>query len=197
MSLSLIPSTDFRTMAWKNGGGTTIEMLTSPDGAGLANFDWRISMARVETNGPFSSFEGIDRTICILDGAGLVLKPHQRGSVILDTRSAPFAFPGDLPLDAFLIDGPITDLNIMARRGRFRAFVSRLSGPDVIDVTTVAATTLLLTGYALEARCGNQHVTAEAKDLIRLDGTGLTCSLSAVSDDQHISLHLIELWPIA
>ena len=50
-------------MPWKNGGGETAEIAVSPPGAALDDFDWRLSMARVETDGPFSAFPGIDRTL--------------------------------------------------------------------------------------------------------------------------------------
>ena len=30
---------------WKNGGGTTREVAVSPEGAGLDDFAWRISLA--------------------------------------------------------------------------------------------------------------------------------------------------------
>ncbi|MBV9975040.1 MAG: HutD family protein, partial [Hyphomicrobiales bacterium] len=52
-----------RRMPWKNGGGETTEIIASPEGAGLDEFDWRISMARVATDGPFSRFAGVDRTL--------------------------------------------------------------------------------------------------------------------------------------
>jgi environmental stress-induced protein Ves len=61
----------YRTMPWKNGGGTTIEIARSPEppeGAGLDDLDWRVSMARVDGPGPFSRFEGVDRTLAVLDG---------------------------------------------------------------------------------------------------------------------------------
>jgi environmental stress-induced protein Ves len=47
-------------MPWKNGGGETTEIAVFPDGAGLSDFDWRVSMARVDGDGPFSSFPGIE-----------------------------------------------------------------------------------------------------------------------------------------
>ena len=60
-------------MRWKNGGGETAEIAVSPPGAALDAFDWRLSMAKVETDGPFSAFPGIDRTLAILEGEGIRL----------------------------------------------------------------------------------------------------------------------------
>ena len=51
-------------MPWKNGGGSTTELLVEPAGATLqTGFRWRLSMAALETSGPFSRFEGHDRTM--------------------------------------------------------------------------------------------------------------------------------------
>ena len=66
----ILRAAGYRVMPWKNGGGTTTEVAVSPDHAGLEDFDWRISMARVETSGPFSSFAGIDCTLSVLEGEG-------------------------------------------------------------------------------------------------------------------------------
>ncbi|WP_210147850.1 HutD family protein [Aromatoleum petrolei] len=32
-------------MLWKNGGGVTLEVALQPAGAGLTDFDWRVSSA--------------------------------------------------------------------------------------------------------------------------------------------------------
>ncbi|MBT9292126.1 HutD family protein [Hyphomicrobiaceae bacterium 22] len=103
---------------WKNGGGVTTEIAVFPDGAGLDDFDWRLSAAEVASDGPFSTFPGIDRIIGILAGDGLILTVEGIGTVRLNPRSDPFAFPGDAPTDGQLAGGPVTDLNLMVRRGR-------------------------------------------------------------------------------
>ena len=89
-------------------------------GAGLDDFDWRISMARVEAGGPFSAFPGVDRTLSILEGEGIVLDIEGRERVTLTGASAPYSFPADAVTNAELVAGPITDLNVMTRRGRYR-----------------------------------------------------------------------------
>ena len=76
--MQVVRAASYRRMPWKNGGGETIEMLASPAGVSLETFDWRISMASVVADGPFSSFAGIDRTLGIIDGAGLVLSRNRR-----------------------------------------------------------------------------------------------------------------------
>ena len=53
-------------MPWKNGGGVTSELARSPQ---ADEFDWRLSVAEVATDGPFSQFPGIDRLLVLLSGA--------------------------------------------------------------------------------------------------------------------------------
>ena len=64
---------DYRSTSWKDGGGRTTEIVSYPHGAGLDRFIWRASVADVERNGPFSGFPGVDRTLVLLQGAGLIL----------------------------------------------------------------------------------------------------------------------------
>ena len=116
-----------RRMPWKNGGGETIEIAVHPPGAGLSGFDWRISMASVVADGPFSRFEGIDRTLAVLTGHGMDLEIEGMGRRSLTAGSDPLAFPADAPTGARLHDGAITDLNVMTRRGAFRHRVARVT----------------------------------------------------------------------
>jgi uncharacterized protein len=122
--MRILRAENYRRMKWKNGGGETAEIAVSPEGAGLDDFDWRVSMARVEAGGPFSLFPGVDRTLSILEGDGIVLDIEGRQPVTLTSASAPYGFSADAATNAELIGGPITDLNVMTRRGRWRHQVS-------------------------------------------------------------------------
>src|SRR5687768_10431330 len=81
---------------WKNGGGVTREIAAHPPGASLADFEWRMSIAEVAGDGAFSRFEGVDRCIALLDGAGMQLRSSD-GTVDkrLDQPLAPFFFDGE------------------------------------------------------------------------------------------------------
>ena len=109
--MRLLKAADHRRMPWKNGAGETIEIAVHPEGAGLDVFDWRVSMASVAVDGPFSVFPGIDRTLAILDGAAMVLDIEGLGRQRLTPQTAPLAFPADAPTSARLEDGPIADLS--------------------------------------------------------------------------------------
>ena len=109
-----------RPRPWQNGGGSTREIVCWPTGAGLDDFDWRVSIASVAASGPFSVFAGVDRTIMLLAGDGLRLQAPGLDH-LLDTLHAPFAFSGDAALHCTLLGGESTDLNAMSRRTRGRA----------------------------------------------------------------------------
>jgi len=110
---------------WKNGGGVTREIVCWPPGAGMDRFDWRISIAHIASDGPFSAFAGVDRVITLLEGAGVRL--HTADHAIdhrLDTPLAPFAFAGEAPIQADLLNGDCHDFNVMTRRAVCHADVS-------------------------------------------------------------------------
>lgn len=114
-------------MPWKNGLGMTREIHRA-DGADGAML-WRVSMAGIASDGPFSAFPGYDRHLMVLSGEGLLLHGLGEGSVRLEPSSAPVAFSGDAPVSARLIGGAVTDFNLFARRGLLR---SSLAVEDVV-----------------------------------------------------------------
>lgn len=124
---------------WKNGGGTTSEVIVFPPNAGFDNFGWRVSIARVDSSGPFSVFAGIDRHLAMLQGR-VVLKISGRAPVEISPETHPVSFPGDVPTEADVMEGPATDLNVMTRRGAFRATMTRrkLEGRIAFVRTTLA-----------------------------------------------------------
>ncbi len=128
---------DRRAVPWKNGGGVTHEIAAFPPGARLDTFDWRISMATVERAGPFSTFEGVDRTLTLLVGS-LSLQYPEAELVALDERSDPFSFDGGTACFGAPSRVVATDLNVMVRRGWAKAHVRRLSGPASIPCVGTA-----------------------------------------------------------
>ena len=114
---------EYRRMPWKNGGGLTTEIASYPPRAALDAFDWRVSMADVARDGPFSKFTGIDRTIVLMAGAGMRLA-GAGGVVELRAPLEPFAFRGEDPIECTLVDGAVRDFNLMLRRGRARGGVA-------------------------------------------------------------------------
>jgi len=155
--MRIIRAADCLVMPWKNGGGTTTEIAVAPEGASLNDFDWRISMAHVGQDGPFSSFPDIDRTLSVLTGAGITLAFGDGERIRLDRSSAPYPFAADRAVDGVLVDGPIDDLNVMSRRGRWRhrveriAIASSLTASDGLLVLVARKGAWLVNGAALPA----------------------------------------------
>jgi environmental stress-induced protein Ves len=114
---------DYRRTAWKNGGGRTTEVVVYPPRADLEGFIWRVSVADVARDGPFSTFPGVDRTLVLLAGAGFSLTG---GDVPLELRAQyePVTFAGDVALECRLHDGAVRDFNLMVRRGAARGELS-------------------------------------------------------------------------
>ncbi len=115
----------YRAMPWKNGGGTTYEVLTEPADSGFDDFQLRLSMAVVATSGPFSAFGGIDRTLTVIDGR-VKLAVAGRPPVVLSAVSDPMRFSGDDTASGELSSGPALDFNVMTRRSCGRHAVTRL-----------------------------------------------------------------------
>jgi len=90
---------------------------------------WRLSIADVASDGPFSKFHGIDRWIMVVSGKGMELTIEGLGAKRLDRPFEPLFFPGDAKTDCRLIDGPIRDFNFMIARsfGRGTLHVSQLT----------------------------------------------------------------------
>jgi environmental stress-induced protein Ves len=171
--IRLLRAADHRTMPWKNGGGSTTEIAVAPAGASIDDFDWRVSTATVAADGPFSLFPGVDRVLALLEGAGLDLDGADplRGPVRLDPHSAPVTFGADLPVAARLHRGPITDLNVMTRRGRFAARIWRAAAGQMPVVIGAGGTVLL---FAMTpSRVDFDGLTIpplSPRDVVRLDG---------------------------
>jgi environmental stress-induced protein Ves len=119
--MRILRAADRIATPWKNGGGMTREVAVWPPGAGMDDFDWRVSLADVAADGPFSAFMGVDRVLTVVEGQGLVLDLEGQATP-LDVLS-PFAFPGEATVAARLTAGPIRDLNVMVRRGVWTAGV--------------------------------------------------------------------------
>jgi environmental stress-induced protein Ves len=122
--------TDCPVMPWKNGGGSTTELAIFPAGATLADFDWRISSASVAADGPFSVFEGLDRSLALLQGGpmDLMLDGAKRHSLPPD--GTVFCFAGERAVSATLPAGPVVDLNVMTRRAGWSHKLLRLAEAD-------------------------------------------------------------------
>lgn len=123
--MRILRAADRTATPWKNGGGLTREVAVWPPGAGFDDFRWRISLAEMDMDAPFSVFAGVDRILAVLQGQ-LRLSFADGATVTLWPRSAPFPFAGESPVTGCVVAGPVLDFNVMTRRGAVGSTVKRL-----------------------------------------------------------------------
>ncbi|MCY1212191.1 HutD [compost metagenome] len=140
--LSLVPA-----QPWKNRGGVT---------RALAEIDneWRVSLANVDANGPYSRFEGMTRLSLVIEGKGVVLH-NREGRVALEYH-VPALYDGALDWTASLIEGPVAALNIMARKDRYLPSASILTTPMTLPQGAAA---VILSG---NSRCTTRLADSDA-----------------------------------
>ncbi|CAN7230292.1 HutD/Ves family protein [Caulobacter sp. LjRoot300] len=180
--MRILRAADRVATPWKNGGGVTREVAAWPPGAGLDAFDWRVSLADVAADGPFSTFPGVDRILTVIAGDGLVLEIDGQG-VRLEPR-APLAFPGKAAVAARLPAGPVRDLNVMVRRGAWTATVQPWRGGRIVATDGPVLVVLL----------------EDAEDFAALDGVfidvGETATLDIPAEARALTVTLRPTSPI-
>jgi environmental stress-induced protein Ves len=138
----LIQYASLRTAPWKNGGGSTTEIAISPLGAGFDDFEWRVSLATIAQDGPFSSFPGIDRSLALVAGDGVLLDFGDERFVLSPSEPL-IEFAGEDQVHATVTGPHTTDFNVMTRRGQCRHRLELLVVTGKEALKRRSATTLL------------------------------------------------------
>lgn len=153
---------------WKNGGGTTREVAVSPDGAGLDDFAWRVSLAELREPGAFSSYPGVSRSLLLLEGEPVRLDIDGEPTVLVrggevvhfDGAARVFATPAGVALDA----------GVMSRDARCRQHTRlvTLRGDGVLRRTAAEGLLLLVEGDPLRVRTSaGEEATLGPHDALR------------------------------
>jgi hypothetical protein len=121
----LIRLADAAPQPWRNGGGTTRELLAWPSAHA---WRLRVSVADVARDGPFSPFPGVERWFAVLDGNGVELATGGQ-SHRLTADVPPMRFSGEAATTCRLLDGPTRDLNLMLRGMRGGMFACLAGEP--------------------------------------------------------------------
>lgn len=121
----IIPSNEYRRLRWKNGAGWTREIcacrMDGREGIDAAEWDFRLSIAEIEADAPFSSFPGVERELVLLNGNGLRLRFDDGGLQTLLPPHDRARFAGECALTGQLVDGRTEDFNLMWRRDAVQA----------------------------------------------------------------------------
>jgi hypothetical protein len=140
---------EFQTNPWKNGGGVTHEIARDAVGEG---WQWRISIAEVGADGPFSLFPGMTRILTVIDGAGIDLLSADG---LMEARLyRPVFFPGDLDVTARLVGGPVRNLNLIYDANAIEAAVEVILGPATLTCAAGTVGFLCLSGAVTVAGDG-------------------------------------------
>lgn len=125
MNVSIARFAHIAPTPWKNGLGVTTQLAIHPDDATADAFEWRVSIAQVERSTRFSVFEGIERSLAVLQGELTLIRANAL-PVKLSPDSVPVRFLGDVAAEGHVESGPVLDLNVMTQRARWRASLRRM-----------------------------------------------------------------------
>ena len=153
---------------WKNGGGSTTELALCPPGAGLDDFDWRLSVASISRSGAFSIFNGIERTLVLLVGDALALSINGAPAVQLSAAAALIGFAGEAHVQAS-VNAPSRDFNVMTRRSTCRHNVRLLGLPVQLEHGAGITVLFLARGAQAIVQLGAESVTLRRFDALLLD----------------------------
>lgn len=166
-----LPQAKYRSVPWRNGGGVTSEIAVEPEGATVdSRFLWRLSLARIDRSGPFSAFDGYDRTIALITGAGMVLNFGERGSARVDKPMQPLAFSGEWAPGCALIGGPTEDFNVMTDRQRIRHRVERLEASPTPRTLQIAPTLAIFPTSSATLSVDGGPMQLGARDTLIVEG---------------------------
>ena len=160
---------DYQRMRWKNGGGWTTELAASSQ-SGADAFDWRISIAEIESDGAFSTFPDCDRYIALLDGLGMRLTFDRAEPAELRERLRFVRFAGEWQTHGQLVSGPVRDFNVIVRRGAIQAEVWHrpLVGPMVFLAEAGVSWFVFVAGGSAQIKNRNEAEALEAGDSLLL-----------------------------
>jgi uncharacterized protein len=165
MTVLHLPLAGGRRMPWANGGGFTREILRSP--IDTSTYDWRLSQADIDSDGPFSIFHGLMRELVLLSGALRLTFDETGHDVELTKPCDRIRFAGGSPVNAQLIDGRVRDLNIIWDPLRFSVEVHSFDLNE--EVKTISChETLLVYIAAGTFDCRDVHL--REGDTLRIDG---------------------------
>ena len=134
--LQSFSSKDFKIMPWTNGGGTTTELFRIENSL-ASSFLFRLSLANVNQDGPFSIFQGIDRVLLLIEGKGMELCSSEN-IIRVNNKLVPYSFNGEEDIKCRLIQGPCIDFNIMTDRKYAKSAISVIH-PEADNITSFQA----------------------------------------------------------
>ncbi len=112
--MELIKYSALNEEPWRNGLGTTRQIVIWPLTADLSNFEWRVSAAAIIFPGSFSHYPGVSRSLSVLSGKSAELKLGDAQKT-LAYQGPVVTFDGGDHAEVLSADGPVLDYNVMSR----------------------------------------------------------------------------------
>ena len=154
-------------MPWANGRGTSYEIASDRNEA--EEWTWRLAMAPVNEDGPFSRIECVNRFLAVVEGAGMLLSVDRKKLQCQPMQVV--RFRGDAITEAMLTDGPILDVNLMIRRKEADGEMAIVSEVGLLEVASI----VVAVGGSAQVQCGDSAIDLERHDSI------LECDAETVS----------------
>jgi environmental stress-induced protein Ves len=154
-------------MPWANGRGTSYEIASDRNEAG--EWAWRLAMAPVNEDGPFSRIECVNRSLAVVEGAGMLLSVDRKKLPCLPMQVVQFR--GDAITEATLTDGPIMDINLMVRRKEAEGEMAIITNAGLLN----GASIVVAVGGSAQVKSGDSTIDLERHDSI------LECDAETIS----------------
>lgn len=154
--MELVEPTSWIAQPWKNGAGTTHELVRWP---AEGPFALRISVAEITAPAPFSAFAGYRRWLYLL-GGGPVTLAIEGVDHVLAAAGDGVAFAGDAQVAATAVARASRDLNFMIAE-EHAAHCEIRRGPGTASVAGRAAAVFAIAGdVRVAGRALGEHACA-------------------------------------
>ncbi len=168
MSIRHLPASDYVTLPWKNGTGSTDEVCLLPEEATRDAFEVRVSRATIAEPGLFSAFAGVERTITLIEGAALSLDFGTHRAELAPLQ--PYTFDSGLTPHGNPPLGPVRVLNVMAARNAWKLGPARiLTRGEHIETAQDEVIVLFAVRGGCEIAGSSQTVSLQEGDSALLD----------------------------
>ena len=148
---------EHRAMPWVNGMGASYEVASDRDVSN--HWSWRVAIAPVVEDGPFSQLAGVDRELVVIQGNGIML--DVAGKSVNCHPGQVVQFSGDAITFSRLVDGPVVDLGLMTLRNSVSGSMNVAHAGDVVQCDVIVSN-----GRSVfEDENGNQYML-EANDAL-------------------------------
>jgi environmental stress-induced protein Ves len=196
MQLTPLPFAGYRRVAWRNGGGQAMDIAVLPAATGSTDdFAWRVALAEIERDGPFSRYgKGIERIITLLNGDGFDLDFVEAPGIAVRESHMPARFRGEWTTGCRLQDGRCVVFNVMYDEALYTAqfnIIRPLPNQPLIFSPPGRTTLLFCLAGANEIKADDSNHHLNPWDSLRIDlgaGEAPLLTLTARATDSRLLL---------